>query len=59
MGAGRGKVGTGRRGRAISSAANTNDTSDLVELSEKVHLSVGGLQILTGSVSFQPLEQEK
>lgn len=33
VGAVRGKVGTGRRGRAISSAANTNDTADLVELS--------------------------
>lgn len=36
VGAAMGKVGTGRRGRAISSAANTIDTSDLVEFSQNI-----------------------
>lgn len=35
-GAARGKVGTGRRGRAISSTANTSDTIGLVEFSYNV-----------------------
>lgn len=36
VGAAMGRVGTGRRGRAISSTANTNDTTDLADLFQNI-----------------------